>query len=367
VWAWTIKEWPLQEQPDELIAELYQADAALHEEATPDDPRPPLAAEIAGARNMPAPVGGQVLVARDALGAIAGYSRCTWEDLPGWDHALDVRIAVLPAERCQGLGRVLLDRSAGVAAARGLRLMVGRTQDTVPAGAAFCRRFGAVLAQVMRENRLDLRGVDWALVDRWLADGPARAPGYRLVFVEGQTPPELAQQAVAALNIMNTAPRDDLDVGDVQLTAELLREYERAGQARGDTRLAYYAAQDATGRFVGLTDIGVRAGCPDRVYVGDTAVDPGHRGQGLGKWLKGAMTARIAEQLPEVRWVITWNSRTNDAMLAINHQLGFRATAAATTWQVTTDPLRARLADARQPGARQPGDRQPGDQQARAD
>ena len=342
--TWAIEEWPLREQTDDLLTELYDAYEPLHQEATPDDPRTPLEVEIAAIRHYPAPEDGVVLVARDAAGAIAGVATCGWEQIPGQDHLLFVEIEVLPGCRRQGLGRLLLDRSVQVAEQRGLRLIMGRTRDNVPSGAAFCDRFGAEAAFVGEENRLDLRGVDASLVDRWIADGPARAPGYELVFVDGRTPPDLVGAVAQVLNVMNTAPREDLDLGDVEVTPELVRDYEDAREARGDLQWAYYAAERASGQFVGLTEIRIRPALPDRVYVGDTGVDPAHRGQGLGKWLKATITRRLLDELPAVRWVITWNAGSNDAMLAINRRLGFRAVMIATTWQIATDQLQARLA-----------------------
>ena len=211
---------------------------------------------------------------------------------------------------------------------------------------------------VGEENRLDLRGIDRDLVGRWIAEGPVRAPGYHLLFVAGRTPPDLVERAAAVLNVMNTAPREDLDMGDIPFTAELMRQYEDAGESAGEARWAYYAVENATGRFAGLTDITIRPSLPDRVFVGDTGVDPAHRGKGLGKWLKAAITRRILDELPSVRWVITWNAGSNDAMLAINRQLGFRPAVIATTWQVATTALRARLAGpagaARSPAGRLP-------------
>lgn len=342
--TWTIEQWAVRDQPDELMAELYQARAVLHHEATPDDPRRPLADEIAAVRHMAAPEDGAVVVARDSAGAVAGIAACDWEQLQGVDHMLWASIEVLPDRRRQGLGQMLLDRSAELAEHRGLRLVTGRTRDNVPSGAEFCRQFGAEPAMVGEENRLDLRGVDRDLVDRWIAEGPVRAPGYRLLFVAGRTPPDLAERAAEVLNVMNTAPREDLDMGDMRITPELMHEYEDAEEAAGEARWAYYAVENATGRFAGLTDIRVRPSLPDRVFVGDTAVDPAHRGSGLGKWLKAAITRRILDELPPVRWVITWNAGSNDAMLAINRQLGFRPALIGTTWQVGTSALRARLA-----------------------
>lgn len=339
--AWTIQQWPAREQPDELLAEVYAASALLHQEAEPEDPRRPLADEIAEIRNLPAPVDGVALVARDAAGTIAGVATCWWEDLPGREHALFADVGVLPASRRQGLGRLLLHRCADVAQHRGLRLVIGQTRDNVPSGAAFCDRLGAELALVGQENRLDLSAVDRALVDRWLAEGRLRAPGYRLEFVAGLTPPRLTQQVADVVNVMNTAPRENLDIGDTPVTPALVREYECADAAAGVEQWAYYAVEEATGRFVGLTSIAIRPATPDRVHVRDTGVEPPHRGRGLGKWLKAAMTRQILAEMPEVRWVITHNAGSNDAMLAINEQLGFRTQAVHTTWQLATDRLRA--------------------------
>jgi mycothiol synthase len=339
--ACTIDEWPWREQPDGLLAELYAVRGELHAEATPGDPRMPLAGEIAEARHLPAFEDAIVLVARDPAGAILGYASGLWSYLPGWDHVLWSHVAVLPGARRQGLGRLLLDRAAAAAERRGLRLVTGRTRDNVPAGAAFCAAMQAEKAMVAEENRLDLHSVDRALVGRWLADGPRRAPGYRLQFIAGPTPPELADEAAAVLNVMNTAPRENLDVGDIRITPELLRQHDEAASAMGAERRAYYAVEEKSGRFVGLSDITVRPELPDRVPVGDTAVDPAHRGQGLGKWLKAAITRHILDDLPQVRWVITWNAGSNAPMLAINHALGFRAVAVYTTWQLPVEALLA--------------------------
>jgi mycothiol synthase len=141
--------------------------------------------------------------------------------------------------------------------------------------------------------------------------------------------------------VINTAPRDDLQVGDRAVTTARLAEEERAAAAAGLERWAYYAVSDVTGDFAGLTDIVVNAAAPQRVHVGNTAVEPAHRGRALGKWLKGAMTQRALDELPAARWLVTSNAASNEAMLAINRQLGFQASAQVKTWQVAAARARA--------------------------
>lgn len=57
------------------------------------------------------------------------------------------------------------------------------------------------------------------------------------------------------------------------------------------------------------------------------------------------MTQKVLDELPAARWLVTGNAASNDAMLSINRQLGFQASAAATTWQVSIERARAYLSD----------------------
>jgi mycothiol synthase len=342
--AWTLEEWRLREQPLELLSELYEACSVLHKEAAPSDPRRPLHDGLAALRQLPASGDCPMLVARDQAGAVVGVASCRWQERAGWQHVLAVHVAVLPSSRRQGLGTLLLARSAEIARRQDRRLVTGRTSANVPAGAEFCRRFGAELALAGEENRLDLRAVDRGLLQRWLTDGPVRAPGYRLELVAGRTPTERADQVADLLNVMNTAPRENLDVGDIQVTVELLREREDMAAAAGNRHWAFYAVEETAARYVGVADVTMYPAMPDRVVIGNTAVAPAHRGKGLAKWLKAAIIQHTLEELPTVRLVVTWNARSNDAILAINRQLGFRAVSATATWQIPTSRLQARLA-----------------------
>jgi len=251
---------------------------------------------------------------------------------------------VLPGHRRAGIGRALLGGVLEGAGRLGRSLLMGDTREAVPAGEAFARRIGAGLGQVIIENRLDLRAVDRDLLRSWVEAGPARAPGYHLEFVRGSTPDHLMPGVLAMLEtVINTAPRDDLQIGDHTVTPERLKQEERAAATAGLERWACYAVHDATGDYVGLTDIVVNSAAPARVHVGNTAVKPAHRGRALGKWLKAAMTQKALDELPAAHWLVTSNAASNEAMLSINRQLGFHATAEVKTWQVSAERARAYL------------------------
>jgi mycothiol synthase len=334
----------LRDRPESLIRELYAAAGPLHAEAVPGQPRQPLEQALAFARSLPGAYDGATIVARDDAGRIVGYADVAVQDMDGFRHVAQAGIGVLPGHRRAGIGRALLGGVLEVAGRLGRSLLMGDTRETVPAGEAFARRIGAGLGQVMIENRLDLRAVDRDLLRSWVEAGPARAPGYHLEFVRGGTPDGLVPGVLAMLElVINTAPRDDLQVGDRAVTPERLREEERAAATAGLERWACYAVDDASGDFVGLTDIVVNSAAPERVYVGNTAVEPAHRGRALGKWLKGAMTQKALAELPAARWLVTSNAASNEAMLSINRQLGFQASAEVKTWQVSIERARAYL------------------------
>ena len=333
----------LRDMPEDLIRELYAATAPLRAEADPGEPPQPLEQVLAFARNLPEGHDGVTIAARVEAGQIVGSADVAVQDMDGHRHIAWVNVGVLPDHRRAGVGRALLGGALEAAERFGRGLLMGGTRETVPAGEAFVRRIGAELGQVMIENRLDLRGVDRDLVRSWVEAGPARARGYHLEFVKGTTPDHLVPGVIAALLTLNTAPRDDLQVGDITITPRYLREQEQAAAAAGLERWACYAVEDATGDFVGLTDIVVNSSVPDRLHVGNTGVEPAHRGRALGKWLKGAMTQQILDELPAARWVVTGNAASNDAMLSINRQLGFHASATMKTWQVSADRVRAYL------------------------
>jgi GNAT superfamily N-acetyltransferase len=65
----------------------------------------------------------------------------------------------------------------------------------------------------------------------------------------------------------------------------------------------------------------------------DTMVHPHHRGLGLGRWLKAAMLERILEHRPEVAFINTHNADSNQPMVDINVELGFRPVLMLNVWQ----------------------------------
>jgi RimJ/RimL family protein N-acetyltransferase len=139
------------------------------------------------------------------------------------------------------------------------------------------------------------------------------------------------------LDVMNDAPRGTTQMDDQHVTVEHLREAEQQMHATSVERWSIFAKHGATGQLVGLTDVTWSPSLPETVNQGNTGVRAEHRGHALGKWMKAAMLRRILDERPQCKDVRTGNADSNEAMLGINHALGFKPYIATTNWQVPVD------------------------------
>jgi GNAT superfamily N-acetyltransferase len=223
-------------------------------------------------------------------------------------------------------------------------LLDASTSAPVPAGPAFLESLGGRQAFTGRRNALDIDTLDVDLLHRWVNQAKERADEYRLDALDAPCPPDRVDAFVAAMAIMNTAPREDLDVEDEVFTVELLRQREAANAFRGAEQWVIAAIHEPTGDIAGYTELVLpTVTWPTRGFQGDTGVDPNHRNRGLGRWLKASMLLRLIDERPAVRRVVTFNAGSNAPMLSINHALGFRCVEDRVTYQIPLDVLEERL------------------------
>lgn len=327
---------------DEIVA-INDFSNDMRAESEPDDPPTPIELARASFRNRPDFAVLRMFAAHDPNGAIAAIGNASFLRTDENQHLLNAGIGVRSDRRRQGIGTELLRLIVGVADGEGRPLLIGGTRAHVPAGEAFAAAVGAEAAQANHVNRLVLADVDRDLVSRWIEDGPKRAPGYSLEWIDGIYPDDRLDEILDVMHVMNDAPRDDVQMEDMRITPEQYREMAKQIEAIDVELWALFARHDESGRLVGLTDVQWLAADPDTVGQGNTGVRPEHRGHGLGKWLKAVMLQRILDERPEAKDIRTGNADSNDAMLAINRALGFKPYRAVTTWQVTVDRVRGYL------------------------
>ncbi len=308
---------------------------SIRAERLPDDPPLTVDGETRLLQSRPAFVdarhwgawdGGQMVAAGAALIAREAFNQ----------HLATGMIDVLPAYRRQGIGRQLLERIADAAVAERRRQILFECYSTAPSGEAFMRRIGGTLGLVEQMSSLDLSTLDRALLRRWIEAGERLRPEFELVVREDLADgPDLARVA-DIWNVMNTAPRENLELEDEQHTEERVRDIARYIKARGGTHWGYYVRHAAGGAFAAFSETTWFPDNPTIVEQWATGVRPEFRGRGLGRWIKAAMMDRVLRERPEAQFMRTENAGSNEPMLQINRELGFRLYVTRFFWQLTT-------------------------------
>jgi mycothiol synthase len=248
---------------------------------------------------------------------------------------------VLPSHRRHAIASGWLPPILDRMDAHGARVLSANAR--VEDGHGFLHWLGAERKLTERISRLDLRQLDWSMVERWIEEGEGRSPDSRLHFYPHRNPSELIPELCQAFtDLLNTMPFEDQDHGDIVMTPEqVLEAYAKmdATGASNDTCVI----RDPDGSIVALSDVFSAPHEPEFIDQGFTGVRPDARGRGLGKWVKAAMLARIRRRYPRARWIITGNAHSNDPMLAINDALGFRPTRMVTVYQVDRDVIAEKI------------------------
>ena len=316
---------------DAELAALHAVESPIEAERRPDRVPQPLESYIAFARNLPAQFHDHTWVAETSDGTPVASAACWW-NAAGDERVMECDVFVRRDRRRQGIGSHLLQQICEVTAAAGRSLLTWSCFSAVPAGDELSRRVGATVARVSRTSELRIEDVDWELVERWIDDGPIRAPGYRLERIDGALPTDRYGDAATFHHIMNTQPRDDLDLGDIMITVDDVADQERAQAEAGRHRWTLFV-RDPGDACVGGTELLFEPWEPTTALQNNTGIDPDHRGRGLAKWAKAEMLAWLRTDRPEVTRVRTGNAFSNAPMLAINDALGFVVIDSRTEWQ----------------------------------
>ncbi len=253
----------------------------------------------------------------------------------------EVELEVHPDHRRLGIGSALADAAVGIAEAKGRTTLAGYNVSS-SAAKGFWRSLGAHERAVDRQSRLWLADTDESLMVEWVKRRTARAGKYRLEHFRGVTPSHLLG-AVARLNTaMNDAPRDDLDWDDDIWSEQDVLQLDEFIIGRGRERwntIAFGPGDEPAG----LTALSLQLDKPRFAHQGNTAVDREHRNRGLGRWLKADMWLRLRSDAPYVEAIDTDNAETNDPMLAINAEMGYRPLIEWSVAQADTAILKAHL------------------------
>jgi len=256
-------------------------------------------------------------------------------------HLFWADVYVRPDARRQGVGARWLPVIAKLMDESGSSVLGVSTEEE--SGHGFLTWLGADQKLTEIESRLKLSEVDWPMLERWAAEGARRSPQTRLEIYDGELPDEmLADFAPQLTSLLNTMPFESLDIGDIIVTPERIRDWNERQALVGEVQHTVMT-REPDGVISGMTDITWAPYRRTLIYQMFTGVRPDARGRGLGKWIKAAMVLHIRELYPEVRVIVTENAHSNGPMLKINRTMGFQPYRTAVEYQMTREQLGARL------------------------
>ncbi|MEA3076352.1 MAG: hypothetical protein QOF60_1260 [Actinomycetota bacterium] len=341
--SWQIERFDPAAATDDELRARYALDAEIEGELWSEDPVMPF--DAWKHRILDAPSWNRTArwVAWDAgRTRVLGASRLAMGFTETNRHLGEVEVSVTKAERRGGLGRALLVPVVAEAESEGRTLLNGGG-PTDGDGNAFAEALGAERKITERKSRMVLAGVDRPMLEGWTAKAEERAAGYSLLRWDGPAPDEYLDKFVALTMVMNTAPRDDLEMDDWIHTPERHREQEERALRQGYKWWTVVCRHDETDELCGFTEFVFPPYDPTAAWQEATAVDPVHRDKGIGRWLKAANALRLMDEHPEVTHVDTWNAFSNAPMLGINIAMGFEVVKSYTEYQIPTDRLAAAL------------------------
>ena len=275
--------------------------------------------------------------------SVVGYSMCqTWPQQDP-DNSF-VQIMVHPDHRRNGIGTALLTDVVEQLISDGRGKIIIDCVDGWPIQVKL-EGLGLRNSLSTKRSRLETADIDVELMDSWISRAQERADDYEMFFVDAPIPVEILDEWARVKSAINDEPFEDLEFEFTAMTPERWRSHERFAAERGEKLLACAARHIPSGSIAGTTIVYLQKHMEDYAIQGDTAVEASHRNRGLGRLVKAAMAKRIVTEYPAVRMIDTQNAGSNDAMLGINIEMGFRPFVTINAWQGETKAVLENLSE----------------------
>lgn len=248
-------------------------------------------------------------------------------------------VTVLAEYRQQGIAKSLLPKILEVAQKHNRRLIMEDTVSTIPSGEIFAERIGAKAGLPLHQNQLELSNLNTDLMTDWSNRYDAISDQFELILWEDEVPEEEIEAYCKLYDVMNTAPTDDLDVEDEILTPEQLKESQAQDKLLGMKSWTMLAKHKESNEYAGYTELFFNPEKERFLHQGDTAVVPKYRGNSLGKILKAKNLSTAMAAVPTAELLRTTNAMSNEAMLKINTEMGFKPFKSIIVWELEVDVL----------------------------
>jgi len=227
-------------------------------------------------------------------------------------------VIVHPRARRQGVGAAMLQAILPQLRARG-RTLVETWQITKGSdGEQFASALGFRTVHTVLNQALVIPETDSA---RWQHRS---VDGYRVRQWTDAAPDDLVASFTTALMAMHDAQTGNLGYQKPQWSVERVRAREAELRRNNIGLRVVVAVHEDTGDVAGLTQLELHPHRPYWAFQRDTAVLAAHRGRGLGLCVKAHMVRWLLADRPDLDRIYTTTGASNEHMIRVNHQLGYR-------------------------------------------
>jgi mycothiol synthase len=255
------------------------------------------------------------------------------------EHLIHGGVTVLQPHRRKGYSKLLLTKLVETAETYNRTSLLCNTSSNMPAGGLVAEHLGAKKGMETHTNQLVLAELENALLETWITNAKTSASEFEMGLWRSYPEEEIVAVA-KMIEVMNTAPRDNLEVEDSKVDPEVLRQLDAYNKVQGVEFWMLYVRHKPSGELAGYTQTFWNPENAETLHQGDTGVLPKYRGHGLGKWLKAAMIQKVLAERPVVKRIRPRNADSNVPMLAINHALRFKPYIAETVWQIEVQKIK---------------------------
>ena len=246
--------------------------------------------------------------------------------------ALDVDVA----DRRRGIGRALAEHLEGMVRADGRSLVM--SDSKLPYAERedhgyrrFAEACGYELSNYEVVRHLPLPVPD-DRIQEWLDEAAPRHEGYTLETFAHDVPADLVESLCVLLGQLAVdAPTGAVDFEEETMTPERFQEMLDTVKAMGRARYETVALTPDR-QVVAHSTLAVPLSGSTTVYQWGTFVHRDHRGHKLGLATKAANLRAVQAVRDDLALITTQNAETNDYMVSINEQMGFRPVEVSAEW-----------------------------------
>jgi hypothetical protein len=161
-------------------------------------------------------------------------------------------------------------------------------------------------------------------IQAWIDEAAPRHEGYRIETFVGAMPDDLVESLCVLLGQLAVdAPTGAVDFEEETITPQRYAEMVAGTDAMGRVRYETVALTPDR-QVVAQSTLAMSLEESTKVYQWGTFVHREHRGHKLGMATKAVNLRAVQAARSDLTLVITQNAETNDHMVSINEQMGFR-------------------------------------------